>query len=184
MRTISVPTRKAIADVIWRKGRAILMILGIFIAVLSLTAINGANDLFSKDLQSAISSSFDVYFSLDSAPPALVAQFGNTSHVVAVQQRTSYKTTWHLAGNGGITPLQILVYPDLSNVQVGTLQLISGRTPGSGEIAMDTSDKSYSPIKLGDTVTVNTPNGRTVSLRVVGMMRSEGMAVLIKSAQG
>ena len=184
MSTLSVSTRKAIADVTRRKGRTILMILGIFIAVLSMTAINGANDLFSKDLQNAVSSSFDVYFSLDSAPPALVTQLEHTSHVVAVQQRTSYKTTWHLPGNGGTTPLQIRGYPDLSNVQVGTLQLISGRLPGPGEIAMDTSDTAYSPVALGDTVTVNTPNGRTVSLRVVGMMRSEGMAVLIKSAQG
>ena len=59
MSTISVSTRKAIADVTRRKGRTILMILGIFIAVLSLTAINGANDLFSTDLQSVVSSSFD-----------------------------------------------------------------------------------------------------------------------------
>jgi putative ABC transport system permease protein len=184
MSTISVSTRKAIADVTRRKGRTILMILGIFIAVLSLTAINGANDLFSKDLQNGVSSSFDVYFALDSAPPALVTQLGNTSHVTAVQRRTAYNTTWHLPGNGGTTPLQVLGYPDLSNVQVGTLQLISGRLPGPGEIAMDTSDTSYSPVALGDTVTVNTPNGYPISLRVVGMIRSQGMATLIKSAQG
>ena len=184
MKFISVMNRKAIADVTRRKGRAILMILGIFIAVLSLTAINGANDLFSKDLQSAISNSFDVFFSLDSAPPALVTQLGNTNNVVAMQQRTAYHTTWHLPGNGGTTPLEILGYPDLQRVQAGTLQLISGRLPGPGEIAMDTSDKSYAPVAPGDMVTVNTPNGQPVSLRVVGMIRSQGMAVLVQSAQG
>ena len=179
-----VLTRKAISDVTRRKGRTILMILGIFIGVLSLTAINGSNDLFNKDLQSGISNSFDVFFSLESAPPALVTQFGHTSNVVAVQPRTAYKTTWHLAGNAGTTPLEVLSYPDLQHVQAGTLQLISGRLPGPGEIAMDTSDKVYAPVALGDTVTVNTPNGHTVSLHVVGMIRSEGMAVLIQSAQG
>lgn len=184
MKFISVMNRKAIADVTRRKGRAILMILGIFIAVLSLTAINGANDLFSKDLQSGISNSFDVFFSLDSAPPALVTQLGNINNVAAMQQRTAYHTTWHLPGNGGTTPLEILGYPDLQHVQAGTIQLISGRLPGPGEIAMDTSDTSYSPVTLGDAVSVNTSNGQTVSLRVVGVIRSQGMAVLIQSAQG
>lgn len=184
MKLISVLTRKAIADVTRRKGRTILMILGIFIGVLSLTAINGANDLFSKDLQSGIGNSFDLFFSLESAPPALVTQMEYTSNVAAMQQRTAYKTTWHLAGNGGTTPLQILGYQDLQHVQAGTLHLISGRLPGPGEIAMDTSDTAYSPVALGDTITVNMPNGQTISLRVVGLIRSEGMAVLIQSAQG
>ncbi|HEX6483584.1 MAG TPA: FtsX-like permease family protein [Ktedonobacteraceae bacterium] len=184
MSMISVSTRKAIADVTRRKGRTILMILGIFIGVLSLTAINGANDLFSKDLQSGIGNSFDLFFSLESAPPALVTQMEHTSNVAAMQPRTAYKTTWHLAGNGGTTPFQILGYQDLQHVQAGTLHLISGRLPGPGEIAMDTSDTAYSPVALSDTVTVNTPNRHTVSLRVVGLIRSEGMAVLIQSAQG
>lgn len=184
MNIITVSTRKSLADVTRRKGRSILMILGIFIAVLSLTAINGANDLFSKDLQSGISNSFDIYFALDSAPPALITQWRNTSNVAALQQRPAYGTTWHLPGNGGSTHLDILGYPDLQHVQAGTLQLVSGRQPGPSEIAMDTSDTLYTPIKLGDTITVNTPNGQRVSLRVVGMMRSQGMAVLIQSAQG
>src|SRR6266516_3596493 len=165
MKNISVSTRKALADVTRRKGRTILMILGIFIGVLSLTAINAANDLFNKDLQSGISNSFDVFFALDRAPAALVTQFEQTANVVAVQQRTAYSTTWHLAGHGGTTPLQIFCYPDLQHVQAGTLELISGRLPGVGEVAMDTSDKLYAPVVLGDTVVVNTPNGRLVSLR-------------------
>jgi len=184
MQWINVSTRKAISDVTRRKGRTFLVILGIFIGVLSLTAVNGANDLFSKDLQNGTTNSFDLFFSLENAPPALVSQMGQTSNVAAVQPRTAYTTTWHLTGNGGTTRLQILGYPDLSNIQVGTLQLISGRLPGPGEIAMDTSDTLYAPVALGDTVSVNTQNGQTVSLRVVGMVRSEGMAILASSAQG
>ncbi len=184
MSTISVSTRKAIADVTRRKGRTILMILGIFIGVLSLTAINGANDLFSKDLQSSFSSSFDLFFSLDSVPAGMLSQLEQTGNVAAIQPRTAQNTIWHLSGNGGTTRFQILGYPDLSNVQVGILQLISGRLPGPGEIAMDTSDTLYSPVVLGDTVRVDTLNGQTTALRVVGLIRSQGLAVLASSAQG
>jgi hypothetical protein len=138
---------------------------------LALNGGNGTNDLFSKDLQSGIGNSFDLFFSLVSAPPALVTQMEHTSNVAAMQPRTAYKTTWHLEGLGGTTPFQILGYQDLQHVQAGTIQLISGRLPGPGEIAMDTSDKSYAPVALGDTITVNAPNGQTVSLHVVGLIR-------------
>ncbi|HKV58255.1 MAG TPA: FtsX-like permease family protein [Ktedonobacteraceae bacterium] len=184
MKFLSVLNRKAIADVTKRKGRTILIILGIFIGVLGLTAVNGSNDLFGKDLNSAISSSFDIFFAVDNAPPALITQLEQTNNVAALQQRTTYATTWHLPGNAGTTPFHLYGYPDLQHVQVGTLQLVSGRLPGAGEIAMDTNDQSYAPVALGDMVKVNIPGGQQSTLRVVGLIRSVGMAALSTTAQG
>lgn len=184
MKLISVLTRKAIADVTRRKGRTILMILGIFIGVLGLTAVNGANDLLSRDLNSAVSSSFDVFFAVDRAPSSLITQIEHADNVAALQQRTTYATTWHLSGGGGTTAIQLYGYADLQHVQVGTLQLMRGRLPGRGEIALDTSDTSYAPVSLGNAVTVDAPGGQRVALLVVGLIRSEGMAVLSTSAQG
>ncbi|HEU0003481.1 MAG TPA: hypothetical protein VFQ36_21415, partial [Ktedonobacteraceae bacterium] len=184
MKLLSVLNRKAIADVTKRKGRTILIVLGIFIGVLGLTAVNGSNDLFGKDLNSAISSSFDIFFAVDNAPPALITQLGQTRNVAALQQRATYATTWHLPGNAGTTPFHLYGYPDLQHVQVGTLQLISGRLPATGEIAMDTNAQSYAPVALGDMVKVNIPGGQQVSLRVVGLIRSVGMAALSTTAQG
>jgi putative ABC transport system permease protein len=184
MTVISVLNRKAIADVTRRKGRTILMILGIFIGVLGLTAVNGANDLFGKDLNSAISSSFDVFFAVDNLPSTLITKLEKANNVTALQLRTTYATTWHLPDSAGTTPFQLYGYADLQHVQVGTLQLISGRLPGPGEIAMDTSDQLYAPVALGDTVKVNIPGGQQVALHVVGLIRSVGMAALSTSAQG
>ena len=184
MKLISVLTRKAIADVTRRKGRTILMILGIFIGVLGLTAVNGANDLLSRDLTSAVTSSFDIFFAVDRAPSSLITQVEHAENVAALQQRAAYATTWHLPGGGGTTPMQLYGYADLQRVQVGTLQLTSGRLPGRGEIALDTSDTSYAPVALGDTISVDAPGGQRVMLRVVGLIRSGGMAVLSTSAQG
>jgi putative ABC transport system permease protein len=135
------------------------MILGIFIGALGLTAVNGANDLFSRDLTSAVTSSFDVFFAVDRAPSSLIAQLEHANNVAALQQRATYATTWHLSGGGGTTPIRLYGYADLQHVQIGTLQLTSGRLPGRGEIAMDTSDTSYAPVALGNTITVDAPNG-------------------------
>ena len=93
-------------------------------------------------------------------------------------------TTWHLSGRAGTTPINLYGYANLQHVQVGTLQLMSGRLPGRGEIALDTSDTSYALVALGDTITVDAPSGQQVVLRVVGLIRTEGMAVLSTSAQG
>ena len=60
------------------------MILGIFIGVLGLTAVNGANDLLSRDLTSAVSSSFDVFFAVDRAPSALIAQLEHVDNVASL----------------------------------------------------------------------------------------------------
>lgn len=182
MPLMSVLTRKAIADVTRRKGRTILMILGIFIGVLGITAVNGANDLFSRDLSSAIGLSFDVFYSVDHVPSGLVSQLEQADNIAAVQTRTVYSTTWHLSGHAGTTPFQINGYQDLAHVQVGSLQLVRGRLPGQGEIAMDTSDPLYSPVKVGDSVTVDTTDGRQATLRVVGMIRAPGL--LSSTAQG
>lgn len=181
---MSVLNRKAIADVTRRKGRTILMILGIFIGVLGLTAVNGANDLFGKDLNSAISNSFDIFFAVNTAPPVLIPKLEHTANVAALQQRATYTAAWNLPGKAGTTTFQLYGYADLQHVQVGTLQLIAGRLPGPGEIALDTSDSSYAPVTLGDTVRVTLSGGQQVALRVVGLIRSVGMAALSTSAQG
>ena len=60
------------------------MILGIFIGVLGLKAVNGANDLLSRDLTSAVSSSFDVFFAVDRAPSALIAQLEHVDNVASL----------------------------------------------------------------------------------------------------
>ncbi len=185
MNRISVLTRKSIADVTRRKGRTVLMILGILISILGLTAVNVANDmiggafLYSTD-PGAVP---DITFAVDAVPSSVAMTLQHLPNVEKFQLRTEYDALWYLSGNAGTATIQINAYQDSQHVQLGAFQITSGRLPGRGEIVMDSSDRAVQPVALGDTVTVDLPDRSAVSLHVVGLARTRGRALQGSLAQ-
>lgn len=173
MSSISVLTRKSIADVTKRKGRTALMIIGIVIGVLGLTAVSTANEMIGAAFVFTNNTSTvpDIIFSVNTAPASLITSLQHASGVSVLQMRASYMTSWYVTNGFGTNPVQINAYPDLQHVQLGTFQVTSGRLPGMGEIVMDSSDVQVEPISLGDMVKIDIPGG-TTSLRVVGLART------------
>jgi putative ABC transport system permease protein len=167
--------RKALADVTQRKGRTVLVILGILIGVMGLTAVNTANDviggafIYSHDQ----STSPDMTFAGPVIDPFIAHTLLQIPNVAKVQFRSEYHTNWQV--RTGSVSLQINGYTDFQHIQLGTFQLSSGRLPGSGEIVMESSDSAFQPVALGDTVAITTSRG-TASLRVVGLARTRGWA--------
>ena len=173
-------TRKSLADVTRRKGRTLLMILGILIGVLGITAVTQASDqlggafFYSTDPQAVPNIDIEV-----NALPASVAS--TIQHIPDVEQfqvRTVYTTPWRFAGQAENYTLQIFAYADMQHIQLWPFQITSGRLPGRGEIVLDTRNlqEGY-PATLGGTVSVTAPDGHQVSLRVVGLSRTRGIAV-------
>ncbi|MDQ6661817.1 MAG: ABC transporter permease, partial [Chloroflexota bacterium] len=187
MSLISVLTRKSIADVTRRKGRTVLMILGILIAVLGLTAVNEANEMiggaffYSTDATTLP----DITFSVNELPASVATTIQHTPNVGKFQLSMQYNSIWHIAGNGhGQLPfIQINGYSDFQHRQLGAFQLTSGRLPGRGEIVMDASDRQYGSAGLGDTIKIDALDGSTVSLHVVGLARTQGRALETLHAQ-
>src|SRR5215469_2571838 len=181
MKSNRIVLRKALADITQRKGRTVLVILGILIGVLGLTAVNTANDviggafIYSHD-QSA---SPDMVFSGPVIDPSTVGTVLQIPNVAKVQLRSEYHSNWHTAT--GSASIQINGYADLQHIQLGTFQLTSGRLPGRGEIVMDSRDSAVQPVALGGTVTITTSSG-TASLRVVGLARTLGWATTDSTA--
>ena len=175
-------TRKAFADITRRKGRTTLMIIGILIGVLGLTAVNEASDLirstffYSVDPQGVPTMSSIV----DRLPADIEAQIRHLPNVEQVQLRTIYLTHWFPAGQAEPPTMEINGYQDFEHLQLGAFQLTSGRLPGPGEIVMDGSDQGLQPgqpLNIGSTATVETPTGQHVSLRIVGLARTQGLAI-------
>jgi putative ABC transport system permease protein len=167
--------RKALADVTQRKGRTVLVILGILIGVMGLTAVNTANDviggafIYSHDQ----STSPDMTFAAPVIDPFIASTLLQIPNVAKVQLQSEYHTNWQV-GTGSVS-LQINGYTDFQHVQLGAFQLSSGRLPGAGEIVMNSSDSAFQPVALGDTVAITTSRG-IASLRVVGLARTRGWA--------
>jgi putative ABC transport system permease protein len=172
-------TRKAIKDVTRRKGRTLLVALGIFIGVFGLTAINFTEaTLFEAFAFStgADATRPDIVLAVDKLESALQPQLAAVPNVQTVQYQTIFDTQWDVTQAPGQVELVIDGYPDPQHVALGGFELTSGRfpgVPGAGEIVMQDGDQAHQPFALGDAITVETPRG-PAQLRVVGLGRAPG----------
>ncbi|HEX9414516.1 MAG TPA: ABC transporter permease, partial [Ktedonobacterales bacterium] len=177
---LSALVRHSLADIWRRKGRTLLIILGLLIGVMGLTAINGSADalLAAFTFQEEAPSPPDVVMTIGKLDPALLAAVTSLPNVRAVQQSTMYDTLWHVSAAPGHVVMRIISYPDLQHVSLTPFQLTSGRYPGPGEIVLDDSDRVTQDFAVGGAVTVDTGQG-TVRLRIVGIARTAGIHRLI-----
>ena len=141
-------TRKSIADVTRRRLRTILVVLGIAIGVLGLTAINIASDALNASLSFSQnrSSSPDLSFSVQAVESALEPTLAAVPNVKAIQIDTQYITRWHVSS----VPIRmgIVAYTNFQQVKINTFELERGRLPGPGEIVMESSDRTLHNLSL------------------------------------
>lgn len=174
---LSASLRKSLVNVTRRKGRTLLVVLGIFIGVFGLTAINITQDqLFAAFAYSVGSQATqpDVVVDVDRLDPQLVPALLAVPNVRRVQEETTLSTQWHVSRAPGHVDLTIISYPDLQHIPLTPFELTSGRYPGAGEIVMEYGDVAIQPFTIGDLVTVDTARG-TARLRVVGLARTPGV---------
>jgi putative ABC transport system permease protein len=176
-RFMSASLRKSLADVTRRKGRTLLVVLGIFIGVFGLTAITVTQDqLFAAFAYSVGSQATqpDLIVDVDRLDPQLVPALLVVPNVKQVQEETTLSTQWHVSRAPGHVDLTIISYPNLQHVPLTPFELTNGRYPGAGEIVMEYGDVAIQPFTIGDLVTVDTAQG-TARLRVVGLARTPGV---------
>ncbi|MFI5271718.1 MAG: FtsX-like permease family protein [Ktedonobacterales bacterium] len=171
----SALTRKSLADVTRRKGRTLLVVLGIVIGVLGLTAINVAAGTLGAAFQFSASQTARSNIAIDvkSVDPALAPALAAVPNVKTVQLWSFYQTRWKVSATPGHVSIGVYGADDLAHLRINPFQLTSGSYPGPGEIVMESSDHGLQAIKLGDTVTLDTPNGPH-TLRIAGFARTLG----------
>ena len=99
-RLISASLRKSFADVTRRKGRTLLVALGIFIGVFGLTAINTAEDALFAAITFSMSSQAvqpDILVDVNHLDPALLPTLQAVTDVRTVQYQTVFNTQWHVS---------------------------------------------------------------------------------------
>ncbi len=174
---LSASLRKSFADVTRRKGRTLLVVLGIFIGVFGLTAINITQDQLFAAFAFSVGNQAtqpDLIVDVDRLDPQLVPALLAVPNVKQVQEETTLSTQWHVSRAPGHVDLTIISYPDLQHIPLTPIELTSGRYPGAGEIVMEYGDVAIQPFNIGDLVTVDTAQG-TARLRVVGLARTPGV---------
>jgi len=175
---MSASLKKSFADVTRRKGRTLMVVLGIFIGVLGLTGVNFIQQtIFSAFTYSTgtAANSPDITLQVNQLDPALTPQLAAVANVQAVQMQSVFATQWHVSATPGHVPIALVSYPDLQHAPITPFQLTSGRYPGVGEIVLEYGDQELQSVSLGDTVTVDTSQTTTTTLRVVGFARTQGL---------
>ncbi len=166
---------KAFADVTRRKTRTLGVILGIVIGVFGLTAITMFQDTYFAALSftNAEVKQADITIDVQAVNPVLAPQLLAVSNVQTVTFQTITQTSWHIQQAPGSIFLTIVGLPDPAHIDINTFQLLSGRSPGPGEIALESGDRGIQPFALSDAISVDTPKG-TAQIRVVGITRTRG----------
>jgi putative ABC transport system permease protein len=174
---MSASLKKSFADVTRRKGRTLMVVLGIFIGVLGLTGVNFIQQTilsaFTYSTGTAANSP-DITLMVNRLDPALTPQLSAVPNVQAVQMQSVFATQWHVSATPGHVPITLVSYPDFQHVPITPFQLTSGRYPGAGEVVLEYGDQDVQPVSIGDTVTVDASQ-TTTSLRVVGFARTQGL---------
>jgi len=165
--------RKSLADVTRRKGRTLLMVLGIFIGVFGLTGINVTQDTILDAYAYTLGLHTvqpDILLRVDSFDSALLPALRAVANVKTLRYQENFLTQWHIAAAPGHVAMAI---DSFDNLQQAPFQLTSGRYPGAGEIVLEYGDTGIQPAGIGAIVTVDSPHG-PVNLRVVGLARRPG----------
>src|SRR5215468_7612820 len=143
-RFLSASLRKSLAEVTRRKGRTLLVTLGIFIAIFGLTVINTAEDTlvsayaYTRGYQ-ATQPDFQV--SVDRLDPALLPTLRAIANVKTIQYVSVLSVCWQTGASECHVGIDLLSAPDLQ--QSSAFQLTTGRYPSApGEIVMEQGDRS------------------------------------------
>jgi putative ABC transport system permease protein len=176
-RRISAQARKAIADIVRRKARSLLIVAAILIPVGGLTAVNVADASLSSAYAFSVGnggSRPEAGIVVDKTTPAMLSAISHAGNVSSVQHATMLGTQWNIAEAPGHADFTVVSYPDLRDGPSAPFQLIVGRYPRAGEIVMEFGDSGLQPVGLGVFVTLGTARGER-TLRVVGMARTPGL---------
>src|SRR5262245_63677758 len=107
----SASFRKSIADVTRRKGRTLLAVLGIFIGVCGLTAINVTQDTVFSAVAFTVANEAnqpDVVMNVDKLDTDLLSAMRSAANVKVVQYETDLYTLWRGSKAPGYASLKII----------------------------------------------------------------------------
>ena len=174
-RFFSARLRKSVADVTRRKGRTLLVTLGIFIGVLGLTVINSVEDTlinaftYTRGYQATQP---DFQMTVDRLDPALLPTLRGVANVKTVQYVSLLSVCWQPGDAECRVGIDLVSYSDLQ--RANTFQLTAGRYPDPGEIVMEQGDRSLHTFAIGDSVTLSNA-GQSTEVKVVGLARTPGV---------
>jgi putative ABC transport system permease protein len=119
---LSPLARKSAADVTRRKGRTVLVVLGILIGVMGLTAINVAAGALGAAFQYSANETArsNIAIDVEGVDPALAPTLAAVPNVKQVQLWSFYQARWQIATAPGHVNMGIYALDNLGNLKIKT----------------------------------------------------------------
>ncbi|MEM7800143.1 MAG: ABC transporter permease [Chloroflexota bacterium] len=166
------PRWKKVARDLWGNvTRTSLVVLSIAVGVFALGMILTTNVLLSRDLSVAydaiVPAHAEIYTQLFDTDLMKVVE--EVDGVEAVYARRNFRVNLE-TGPDEWTSMSISFYPDFENIEVNKIFPVSGAwPPGPKEIIVERSSLPFMNAEVGDTVVIETRNGRERELTISGI---------------
>jgi putative ABC transport system permease protein len=168
-----ITVRKAVRDLLRRKLRAALTLVGILIGVAGIVAIITTSTNLTTAQTAAYNNNSQQDFSwwVGGAGPGLVNALAEVPNVAAVERRADYYTKWW--ADGTWRDMRFLGLEDFAHQAVNRVDLVAGHWPERGEVVLEVSVQSVAPVAIGDELVYRFgPNNDRRSLIVSGFAKS------------
>ena len=154
--------RKAVRDLLKRRLRSLLTVIGIIVGVAGIVAIITT----SKNLAAAQgqaynnSSQNDLSWGATDVPASVIDAVRADPNVAAAERRADYYTKW--STGDAWHDVYFLGLEDFTDQQVNKVALVEGRWPGRGEIVFEASIREVVPLRVGDSITYRADPNNTI----------------------
>jgi putative ABC transport system permease protein len=162
--------RKVLKDLGGNKIRTVLVVLSIAIGVLAVGMIAGTQTLLDEDLAAVYGATNPAHaiISLDGFDPELLDSFENVDGVAEVDARREWTMPLLLEQDERLT-LRIIAHPNFEAMRLHTITPLSGAWPPPDDsIIIERASLPYTQAEVGDTLRVETADGRIRELTLAG----------------
>lgn len=164
---------KNLRDIQRRPLRTVLTMLGVLLGVAGVVAISytGRNLAEAQRQTYANTRQPDITAFASQLSPTLVDLVARRDNVTAVDTQAVHITRAS-TGEGWVNT-RLVGIEDFDAMRLDAVQLVSGRFPGRGEVAFDTSATKLTPIQIGDLVALQSSASAPITYaRVSGFVRA------------
>jgi len=168
---------------LWRdlqsaRGRMVMMVLAIAVSVFGVGTILSAYTILMREVTQNYmgTNPASAFLELDRVDDALVQAVRQQPGILDAEA-TSWVTARLEVKPDEWMPILLFVIPDFNNMRLSTFQPESGDWPPKEQtLLLERAAQQLINAKVGDTLTVQTPNGPKLGIQISGLVHDPGLA--------
>jgi putative ABC transport system permease protein len=176
--SLSPRWRKLLGDLQAAQGRILMMVLAISAGLFGVGVILGAFSILTREIQVSYRSTnpASAQLELDRVDSALVQAVRQRPDIAAAEASSTVFAKIKLT-SGEWMPLLLFVIPDFKTLEVNRFKPESGAwPPPTGTILLERQALTLIKARVGDTLSVQTPNGSSQPIQISGTVHDPGLA--------